>query len=102
VASRKKNGPRDLATQVLIEIRDAVRQTNERLDRTNERLDRTNERLDALERRVSETEIRLVTELVAVARAVNDVRDLLRDERALAPRVEDHERRLLALEQKAG
>jgi hypothetical protein len=58
-------------TQVLIEIRDEVR-------RTNERLGQTNERLSGLERRQTETEVRLATELVAVARAVNDVRDLLR------------------------
>jgi len=35
-----------VTVQVLKEIRDEVRQTNERLDQTNERLDQTNERLD--------------------------------------------------------
>jgi hypothetical protein len=93
MASRKKNGSIDLTTQVLIEIRDEVR-------RTNERLGQTNERLSGLERRQSETEVRLATELVAVARAVNDVRDLLRAEHQLAPRVDDHEQRLAALERK--
>jgi hypothetical protein len=37
----------------------------------------TNERLERLERRQTETEIRLATELVAVAKAIGEVRDLL-------------------------
>jgi len=96
MASKKKNGgPLDLTTQVLIEIRDEVR-------RTNDRLDQTNERLSQIDHRQAETEIRLATELVAVARAVGEVRDLLREERILAPRVDDHEKRLAALEQTVG
>ncbi|MCC7385618.1 MAG: hypothetical protein IT384_27465 [Deltaproteobacteria bacterium] len=37
-----------LTTKILIEIRDSVRATNERLDRTNERADQTNEHLSIL------------------------------------------------------
>ena len=115
----KKRRP-DLTTRVLIEIRDEVRRTNERLDQTNRRLDGTNERLmqmgdrldarldqtngrlAALERRQTETEIRLATELVAVTHAVNGVRDLLRDNLQLHPRLDDHEQRLTALENERG
>ena len=71
--------------QVLREIRDQLRDTNARLDQTNARLDGTNQRLErpeggveALQRRQSESEVRLATELVAVAKAVQEVRDLLR------------------------
>ena len=53
--------------------------TVERLDTTVERLDTTVERLDALERQQSETEIHLATEIVALAKAVGDVKDLLSD-----------------------
>jgi hypothetical protein len=44
---------------------------------TNHRLDRLEERVGGLERRQSESEVRLTTELVTVARAVTEVRDLL-------------------------
>ena len=87
-------------------------ETNERLDRlerrqseTNEHLQRlehrqaeTNERLDRLEHRQTEGEVRLATEVVAVAGAVREVRDLLREDLAVKRRVDDHERRLVALE----
>jgi hypothetical protein len=81
----------DMTTQVLIEIRDEVRKTNERLGETNERLTR-------LERRQVETEVRLATELVAVVGAVHEVRDELLEDRRLAAQVTDHERRIVALE----
>jgi hypothetical protein len=115
--------PSDLTIEILKGIRDEVRginsrldvtnsrldETNERLDVTNSRLDETNERLEALrddtnirferfERRQAETELRLATELVAVAGAVREVRDQLREDRQLRVQVEDHERRLAALE----
>jgi len=38
----------DVTTKILIEIRDGIRGTNERLDQTNERLDQTNERVTVL------------------------------------------------------
>ena len=87
--------PTDLTIEILKDIRNAARATNDRLDLTNERLDR-------LERRHTETEVRLTTELVAVAGAVREVRDLLREDRGLRDRVDDHERRLSAVEQRAG
>jgi hypothetical protein len=103
----------DLTIEILKGIRDEVRKTNERLNETNERLDDTNARLDQLrgdvvehiervERRQTELEIRLATELVGVAGAVHEVRDLLREDRALRQRVDDHERRIAAIEARTG
>jgi len=112
--------PTDLTIEILRSIRDEAHQTNERLeltnqrlDQTNKRIDRTNDRLDQLrtdvvdriervERRQTETEIRLASELVAVGGAVREVRDLLREDRTLRDRVDDHERRLSAVERRTG
>jgi septal ring factor EnvC (AmiA/AmiB activator) len=77
-------------------------ETNDRLEETNDRLDESIDRLGTLERRETESELRLASELVAVAKAVNEVRDLLREHVVLAPRVDDHERRLATLERKLG
>jgi predicted RNase H-like nuclease (RuvC/YqgF family) len=109
----------DITTQVLIEIRDEVRRTNQRLDGTNERLDATVERLDAtverldatverldatverldrVERRQVEAEVRISTELVAVAGAIREMKDVFLEDRRLAAQVSDHERRIQVLE----
>lgn len=103
----------DLTIEILRSIRDGVHETNARLDRTREelsqridqtreelgqRIDQTNARLDRLERRQVESEVRLSTEIAAVAGAVYDVRDLLRDNLSLGRRVDDHETRLRRLE----
>jgi hypothetical protein len=104
--------PTDLTIEILKGIRDEVRATNEGLRATNEGLRATNEglratneRLDGLTeevrglaRRQTETEIRLATEIVAVAGAINGLRDDLKQDRALRRRVDDHERRLRAIE----
>jgi hypothetical protein len=79
--------------QVLREIRDEIKQTNEQLGRVEGKV-------EARERRQSESEVRLASELVAGAKAVQEVRDLLRDNLAVQHRVEDHERRLAALERR--
>jgi hypothetical protein len=102
----------DATIEILKGIRDEVRGMNGRLDETNTRLHESNERLDALrddtnirferlERRQAETELRLATELVGIAGAVREVRDLLREDRPLRAQVDDHERRLAALEKLA-
>jgi uncharacterized protein YlxW (UPF0749 family) len=74
--------PTDRTIEILTEIRDEARKTNEEVRKTNERIDTTNTRLDDLRtelvRRQTETEVRLATELVGVAGAVREVRDLLR------------------------
>lgn len=82
--------PIDLTVEILKSIRDEVRGTNTRLDQTNTRfdqmnvlLDQTNDRLEGLEHRQTETELRLATEIVAVAHAVREVRDAVVDHRGL-------------------
>jgi chromosome segregation ATPase len=112
--------PTDLTIEILKGIRDEVRTTNTRIealrtdtnarfgeinarfDEANGRLDGTNQGLDRLERRQTETEARLATEIVAVVSAVHEVRDLLREDRALRDKVDDHERRIAAIETRAG
>ena len=109
MASRKRNGaPRDLSTKILIQIRDEIQKTNsrlsttnERIDSTNDRLDTTNERLSRLERRQTEDAVRLSTELIGVAKAVGQVRDLLRDQRIDRDKMKDHERRISVLEKRS-
>lgn len=88
MASKKRDGePPDLSTRILIQIRDEIHKTNERLDR--------------LERRQTEDSVRLATELVGVAKAVAEVRDLLRDNRLDRKKIEDHERRIAKLERRS-
>jgi hypothetical protein len=91
--------PTDLTIEILKGIREEAHRTNERLDEL-----RTDvvDRIERVERRQTETEVRLATELVAVGGAVREVRDLLREDRALRDRVDDHERRLSAVERRTG
>jgi hypothetical protein len=58
----------DRTLQALHEIRDAVKTTNARLDAA----------IEVLGHRINDREIRLATEMVAVVRAVDRVRDVLR------------------------
>lgn len=62
---------------VLREIRDELKGTNQRLDRVEARVSGVEDSVSSLALRQTETEVRLATELVAVARAVTEVRDLL-------------------------
>jgi hypothetical protein len=98
--------PSDLTIEILKGIRDEVRNTNARLDETNTQLGAlrsdTNMRLDRLERRQTEGDVRVQTEVAAVVGAVDRLRDVLLEDRALRQRVEDHERRLVAIETRAG
>ena len=88
----------DLATEVLIQIRDELKHTREAL---SSRLDETNSRLDRVERRQSDTETRLATELLGVVAAVNQLKDMLMADRVLRQRVDEHDRRIALLEQHA-
>lgn len=104
---------KDLNTEVLIQIRDELRTTrtelSSRIDATNERvdalrtdlsgrIDETNDRLDRVERRQVESEVRLATELIAVAGTVRELRDTLLEDRRLRQQVDEHERRITELE----
>lgn len=87
---------------VLREIRDELKGTNQRLDRVEERVEALGHRLEALEHRQAEGETRLASELIAVGKVMGEVRDLLRDRFDLRDRVDEHERRLVALERQIG
>ena len=84
---------------VLREIRDEVRGTNRRVDALTARVERVEEGVGAVEQRLVGVEIRLATELVAVAEAVRSVQQLIV---ARSARADDHERRIAALERRTG
>jgi chromosome segregation ATPase len=56
--------------------------------------------MSARMRRQVEADTRLSTEIVGVVGVMQDVRDLLRDDLRLRPRLDDHERRITELEKK--
>jgi len=85
--------------KVLTEIREELRDTRAELRGSTVRLDG---RIDSLATEMRESNIRVTTELVAVSSILRDVRDLLRTRLDDRDRLEDHERRLLELEQKVG
>jgi hypothetical protein len=91
----------DLTTQILVEIRDELVEIRGEARKTNERLDHTIHRLDRLERRQVEAEVRISTEIVGVHGAIRELTDVMRVGLAIGGRVDDHERRLLLLEQKS-
>ena len=80
--------PTDLTIEILKGIRDEAHKTNEALSELRDRQ--------------TATEVRLATEIFGVAGAVREVRDLLREDRALRGRVDDHERRISAIEGQTG
>jgi methyl-accepting chemotaxis protein len=103
--------PANHTLRVLTEIRDAVRDTNQKIDRTNDRLDQTNERLDQtnegleglgeiLSRRIAESEMRTATALTDLAGSLQGVTALLREALDLRPRVERCERDIAELQRK--
>jgi len=113
--------PTDLTIEILKGIREDTRKTSDGVRKTNERLDALRTELHVglgdlrtelhtglgdlrteLVARQTETEVRLATEIVGVAGAVREVRDLLREDRKLRDRVDDHERRISAMEQHTG
>jgi len=89
----------DLTTQILIEIRDTIRDTNTSL---SGRIDQTNERLARLEKRQVATEVRLATELTEVSSVIRQLNDSLTEDRRFAARIADHEARISRLEQQRG
>jgi hypothetical protein len=94
--------PTDITIDILKGIRDEVhslrQDTNARLDETNARLDETNTRLARLEHRQGDAELRVRTEVTAVVGAVDRLREVLLEDRTLRRQVDDHERRLRAIE----
>ena len=93
----------DLTIRVLIEIRDEIRSTNQRVDRTNERVDHLSTRvdqlgdhlsgrIDSLAERVVESEMRTSTAITELHGTIRDVHTLLVDRLDLRDRVERCER----------
>lgn len=90
----------DVTAKILGQIRDELREIRGEVRTTNERVEHTNEKLDLLARRQTETEVRLATEIVALAGDVQDVKALLRARRVDRARVDDHEERIQVLERR--
>jgi hypothetical protein len=94
--------------KLLGEIRDELKATRQEFSaelkltrkELSSRLDETNSRLERVERRQVESEVRLATEIVAVATANDQLNATLTDNRKLRAQVTDHESRLRALEKK--
>ena len=104
--------PTDLTIEILKDIRTEIRTTREELrseigsvrdelrttrEELSERIGRTNERIDV----VVEGQIRLATEVVAVAGEIREVSALVREDRQLRAKVEDHDKRIARLEQRS-
>ena len=101
--------PSEVTIEILKDIRNETRKTNERVDVVGGEVQALRgemrelrfelvDRIERVERRQTETELRIATELVGVAGAVREVRDLLREDRAMRVRLDDHERRITAIE----
>ena len=88
-------GKIDQTLKVLIEIRNELKAHRTLLKGQGERL-------VALEKRQVASEIRLATELVGVARAVTEVRDLLRDRLDDRDRIDQLDSRVARLERRVG
>ena len=98
--------PSDITIKVLESIRDEVRLTrtdlSTRIEGLSTRMEETNERLGNLERLHVQAEVRVATELVAVSGAFDLMSENFRADRAVRQRLDDHERRIHAIEERAG
>jgi hypothetical protein len=90
----------EILKQIRADLAETSRAVHARLDRVEERQATSDQRLEATQSRLVEAEIRLATELVMVSKTMGEVRDLLRDRLDQRDRVDDHEKRLHALEHK--
>lgn len=95
-------GPKKVDSTLLVlrEIRDGIKLTNTRLDATNARVDELATEVRATNKHLVAMEIRLATEMVAVAGAVRDVTTLVRELRD--EKIKELERRVAAVERKVG
>jgi len=99
----------DLTIRVLIEIRDEIRSTNQRVDRTNERVDHLSTRVDHMSTRIDdmgqrivESELRTSTAITELTGTIRDVHSLLVDRLDLRDRVERCERDIDELKHRVG
>ena len=90
-----------ITVEVLKEIRNELRTTRETLHADlRETREELADRIERLEVRQTESDMRISTEIIGVASAIFQVRDLLRD--TVRTQLHDHERRITALEKKNG
>lgn len=87
----------DLTVRILSDIRDAVRETNTRLDETRTEL---SARIDQTNTRIVESELRTATAITDLAGSVRELSTLLREQHDLRPRVERCEQQIAALERR--
>ena len=96
----------ETTVELLKQIRDESRKTNERIESLESTLGKRIESvefgLERIECRQTESEVRIATELVAVAHAVDKVRDLLAARNEIGDKVVDHEKRISDLERRLG
>ena len=93
--------PTDITIEILTGIREQGRLTHEAITQTNARLDEVRgdlgevkEGLSTVARRVVESEIRTATAITDMHGTLRDVRDLLREQLDLRPRVERCEKEI--------
>jgi chromosome segregation ATPase len=94
----------DISVQILRDIRDAVRESNTRLDETKSeltaRIDETNARVEELSRRVVQSEVRTATAITDLHGTVRDLVTVLREQYDLRPRVQRCEEQIAVLQRR--
>jgi len=91
--------PTDVAVAILREIRDEIRQTNERLDRTRNELSAG---IDQTNQRITESEMRTATAIAGLAGTLADVKELLSSGLELRGRVDRCELEIAQIKQRLG
>ena len=88
----------DLTIRVLTEIRDEIKQTNQRVDELSGRVGHLEThlgaRIDETNRRLVESEVRLSTAIVGMAGTLDDVKQLLVQRNTIDDRVTRCEREI--------
>lgn len=103
----------DITIEILKDIRQEIRGTNERVDRLDQRVDKLEIRLDrridglhseltGLRKDMIESEVRTATAIHDMHGTLRDVRDLLKDRLDLSDRVGRCEREIAELKQRVG
>jgi predicted nucleic acid-binding Zn-ribbon protein len=81
----------DITLNVLIDIREEIRETNRRVDKLTGRVDNLEVHVDAgfekLGQRITHSEIRVATAITELAGSVNDVKTMLGNQLDLRDRV---------------
>jgi hypothetical protein len=95
-------GSDDPTLEVLRSIRNELQGLRGDVTQVHGEIQLTNDRLERLEQRQTQSEVHLATEIVEVARALGAVKELLQTSLDVRPKVEDHERRIAAIEARVG